>query len=314
MADTLQHGISLFKEGKYAEAAELLQLHLQENENDPKAWNALGVICSKSGQYEDAGTCFENALICDPDNPVYIRNLEKNRKKLSPNNSRVDSVENVETQSRSRKLLSSPPFSNPWIIYAGVIIGVLIIAGVVFMGLSANFTNSGASHLNTSPDTRTIAVSTPMASPLSDLTAEPTREAANTSEMKATVASLFDQGKYQEAIVLIDELLKVEPNNPGIWITKGIAQSRLGQYRESVRSFDRALLIDPNSTEAQVNKKLALVYIETPTPTSTPTTMATPAKPEGKPPQSGEKPPGDAGNGGGQGMPVDKGPGQKPDQ
>gem|GEM_PF-3463256 len=300
---------SLFREGKFTEAAELIQQCLQENENDPKAWNVLGVICYKSGQYEDAGTCFENALVCDPDNPVYLRNLEKNRKKHSPNNSLVDSARNREAQSRSHNLVSSLSVSDPRMVYAGVIIGVLVIAGILFMGLSGNFTNSGASHLNASPDTTAVAVSTPVASPLPDLTAEPASEAVNTSEMKITVASLFDQGKYQEAIVLIDELLKVEPDNPGFWITKGIAQYRLHQYQYAVHSFDQALLIDPNSTEAQVNKKLALVYIETPTSTSTPT----PSKPEVKPLQSGEKPPGDVG-GGGPETPGDKGPGQKPDQ
>nr|WP_319540925.1 tetratricopeptide repeat protein [uncultured Methanospirillum sp.] len=150
----------------YTEAAELLQQYLQENENDPKAWNALGVICSKSGQYKDASTCFENAMVCDPDNPVYLKNLERNRSKLNINNPLLETAREKETQSSSRKLLSSPPFSNPRMVYGRVMIGVLIVVGLVFMGLSGYLATGAGSHLNTSPDTQKPAVSTPLAPPL----------------------------------------------------------------------------------------------------------------------------------------------------
>ncbi|MCA1917282.1 MAG: tetratricopeptide repeat protein [Methanospirillum hungatei] len=57
--------------------------HLDEDENNAKVWNLLGICLTKLEQHEDAITCFENALILDPDNDTYIQNKRKCKHKIS---------------------------------------------------------------------------------------------------------------------------------------------------------------------------------------------------------------------------------------
>jgi len=58
----------------------------EEDDQNPKIWNALGVALSKSGDLESADVCFENAVMLDPGNLTYERNLGKNQDKNVHNN------------------------------------------------------------------------------------------------------------------------------------------------------------------------------------------------------------------------------------
>lgn len=82
--DLFRHGLSLFKSGKYQEASEIFHQIVNHDEEEHRAWNALGVCLSKTGDRENAKTCFENAHTLDPDNATYIKNLEKLTPKDKP--------------------------------------------------------------------------------------------------------------------------------------------------------------------------------------------------------------------------------------
>lgn len=72
--DYLEQGLKAYRAGNYKIAGNLLQKALELDDQNPKAWNVLGIIHSKIGQREDAYTCFQNALSLDPDNPTYQKN------------------------------------------------------------------------------------------------------------------------------------------------------------------------------------------------------------------------------------------------
>lgn len=74
---TLTEGLRLLREGKYLDASEVLNAVIEINDQDPKAWNALGIVCFKVGRKEDAATCFENALMIEPGNITYQKNFDK---------------------------------------------------------------------------------------------------------------------------------------------------------------------------------------------------------------------------------------------
>ncbi len=80
---------SLFREGKKVwhtgnlqQAADLFYEVLEADDQYHLAWNALGVVYSQAGECEDADTCFKNALLLAPDNPVYLQNRGRNNRKL----------------------------------------------------------------------------------------------------------------------------------------------------------------------------------------------------------------------------------------
>ena len=61
-------GLKLFRAGDYGGALEEFQKELEDNQEDSKSWNALGVTLSKLGDKENALICFENAKNLDPSN------------------------------------------------------------------------------------------------------------------------------------------------------------------------------------------------------------------------------------------------------
>jgi len=80
---SLEQGYQYYKAGNFQKAAEVFHSLLEEDENNAKVWNLLGICLTKLGEHEDALTCFENALILDPDNDVYIQNKRKCKHKIS---------------------------------------------------------------------------------------------------------------------------------------------------------------------------------------------------------------------------------------
>lgn len=82
---SFEEGMRLFRSGDIPGACDQFHQAVEQDENNHKAWNALGICLSKTGEYEDADTCFENALMLDPGNSTYERNREKNDTKRPVN-------------------------------------------------------------------------------------------------------------------------------------------------------------------------------------------------------------------------------------
>lgn len=76
MSDLYKQGIQLFKKGEYEQASELFVSLLESDGRHHKAWNALGVCLTRLEDFEQAQTCFENAVKLCPDNQIYKKNLE----------------------------------------------------------------------------------------------------------------------------------------------------------------------------------------------------------------------------------------------
>lgn len=76
--DIYKKGIEAYRRGDLSQASHHLMQVVETDEHDHRAWNALGVVLTKMGKYQDADVCFENALILDQGNAVYERNRVKN--------------------------------------------------------------------------------------------------------------------------------------------------------------------------------------------------------------------------------------------
>ena len=92
--------------------------------------------------------------------------------------------------------------------------------------------------------------------------------AANTNSTLDEVAvlnskgvSLFNLGKYEEAIAYYDKALTVDPNYATALSNKGSALNELGRHEEAIACYDKALAIDPNYEDAINNKRKVLDII-----------------------------------------------------
>lgn len=158
---SFDEGMRLFRSGDIPGACEQFHQAVEQDENNHKAWNALGICLSKTGEYEDADTCFENALMLDPGNATYERNREKNSIKApksapSNNNPKRPVHYQHNVQSEEENEYDEPigdRFSNKLAIIIAVIgfIFGIIFAFLVMMvgGLGAVFGTSGAESLIT---------------------------------------------------------------------------------------------------------------------------------------------------------------------
>jgi tetratricopeptide (TPR) repeat protein len=85
---SFQSGMKAFKAKQYSEAVVHFTHVIQEKSDIHKVYNALGVTYSKIGNDKDAELCFEKALVLDPQNPTYGKNLgkvsQKKKSMISP--------------------------------------------------------------------------------------------------------------------------------------------------------------------------------------------------------------------------------------
>ncbi|MBN1167859.1 MAG: tetratricopeptide repeat protein [Methanospirillaceae archaeon] len=79
---TVRDGMEWYRACDYAKAAEEFFQVVDEDNTNPKAWNALGICLNKLGQYQNADTCFEKALLLDPTNKTFTKNRIMNGSKI----------------------------------------------------------------------------------------------------------------------------------------------------------------------------------------------------------------------------------------
>ena len=72
---------------------------------------------------------------------------------------------------------------------------------------------------------------------------------------------LQNEGKSEEAIVIFDKILEIDPNNAIALSNKGSALVSLGEYERALENFDYALKIEPENTEIMNNKAATLAKL-----------------------------------------------------
>ena len=70
-----KEGLKEYRAGNYKISEDLFHSSLELDDQNPKVWNSLGIIYSKTRERENALTCFQNALLLDPDNLTYQKNV-----------------------------------------------------------------------------------------------------------------------------------------------------------------------------------------------------------------------------------------------
>lgn len=133
-------GLRAFRSGDFQTAVELLSDAVEYDEQNDRAWNALGTACAKIGRYEDADLCFENALIISPDNPIYLKNRKTNSRHLkNPQPSHEFSKGGILDHIPLDKIPLDKPF-----LLAGIILTLIVVAGFILVSAISFFTTPAA--------------------------------------------------------------------------------------------------------------------------------------------------------------------------
>ena len=73
----------------------------------------------------------------------------------------------------------------------------------------------------------------------------------------ASGRNLLDQGRYEEAILALDEGISVQPQNHLFHYWKGIAESGLGRFDLELECYDEAIRLSPHFCEAHAARGFA---------------------------------------------------------
>lgn len=65
---------------------------------------------------------------------------------------------------------------------------------------------------------------------------------------------LEKEGKYYEAITLLDKALKIDPNNIYALMNRGVDKSLTGDYKGAIEDYSRIIKIDSDNTLAYLNR------------------------------------------------------------
>src|SRR5688572_2574378 len=72
---------------------------------------------------------------------------------------------------------------------------------------------------------------------------------AQTSEAQALynqAVQAYESGNLEEAIELLDEAIRLEPDFIDAYINRGVAYADLGDYRQAIADFTHAIRLDEN--------------------------------------------------------------------
>jgi cytochrome c-type biogenesis protein CcmH/NrfG len=73
---------------------------------------------------------------------------------------------------------------------------------------------------------------------------------------------LYEQGRYDEAVVFYDQSLLLNPQLGAAWFNKGNALYMQGNYDEALQAFDRAIVINPQNANSWICRGLTLKKLD----------------------------------------------------
>ena len=70
------------------------------------------------------------------------------------------------------------------------------------------------------------------------------------AEAYRQAVSLYEQGRVEQAIPLLQQAVQLDPQNAQYWKTLGVAHARLEDYRGSIEPFRQACLLNGRLIDA----------------------------------------------------------------
>ena len=80
----------------------------------------------------------------------------------------------------------------------------------------------------------------------------------NMDELQKQLREKFDARDFEGALLIVEQILKLSPNNCEAWINRGEVLSDLGRKEEALLCFEQAITISYNHDNAWLNKGLSL--------------------------------------------------------
>ena len=242
--NTFQDGVRLYKEGKYIEAVEKLHAVASAEHTNHKAWNALGVALSKTGDLDQSIICFENALSLDPANKTYIVNLGRAKTKRSGSiqvpvlsqklhdkvatvlaNNQESDLQGIRNLESSEDNYSSSPSISP------------DTKAIAEDSLNRAFSLFGQASYHNLPDLQIEALSSV------EKSLELYPDYYDAWQLKVSILMATGEknpNHLVEALEACERALSIKPEQASMWFNKAGILESLGRYDEAISAYDRS--------------------------------------------------------------------------
>lgn len=251
-----QDGVRLYKEGRYAEAVEKLHAVTVVDRTNHKAWNALGVALSKTGDIEQSVICFENALQFDGANKTYLKNLDRAKTRRQggvrihtldedtsgdsieksglfshpiSNNEQIQTVDPTITETsiqQQNPVFSSPPSSD-----------ISIIEDQAKKFLEQALSLFGQASYHEMPDLMDETLSYIEKA----ISIQPDYYDAWQLKVSILVSTgLNNEKEMIDALDACDHALAIKPEQATMWFKKAGILERLGKYDEAISAYNQS--------------------------------------------------------------------------
>ncbi len=256
--NAFQDGIRLFKEGRFAEAVEKLHAVASAEHTNHKAWNALGVALSRTGDIDQAIVCFENALLLDSANQTYLKNLDRAKAKRfggvkitplaeakPPTPAPADQLSTEAILEKARELVEKPSDHYP-LAETPIPISAPSIQESSASSPAGNqaeeFLNRalslfGQSSYHEMPDLMQEALFYVDKA----IAADPDYYDAWQLKVSVLIATGRDNPEdLEDALEACERALAIKPDQAAMWFNKAGILESLGRYDEAIAAYDRS--------------------------------------------------------------------------
>ena len=221
--------------GKHEEAIICYDYVLRIHPND-STWAMKGIVLNKINRHQEASICFDKALAMNPQNTT-AQNMKNTMNRMEQMNTASDAVTKGDELRSTKKFREAIPYYQKAIELFERDPLASDMVGNVSGCLSFCLFWDGRYTESIVYSDKAILVNPKLIMP----------------RLKK-YQSLRKLGKHEEALETITEALKIDPDNPHLWNSKGCYLFDSSKYEEAIICYDKALEKDPDKSMYLSNK------------------------------------------------------------
>lgn len=241
---------TLIEAGRSAEAAEVVEKHLESGDSTQLLMNVLGMAYQKIGRADDAKRCFEKATAMSPEDIVHLDfiagvyaslGMMDEAKKIVDRALAIDPKHRGFLECLARIHIHSGDFAA-----ARKVLDDLIRVGGASEGTCEQF---GLLLTRTGQHDEAVRV-----------LREGIERFPGSGDLRSALVSTFhDSGRYPEALEAARDAVRVHPDDAVAHFNSGLISATMGRTDDAEASYREALRLRPDYPEAHCNIGLALL-------------------------------------------------------
>ncbi len=224
-------GDLLLRERRLDEALDCFRKIVEQDPENFRGWVAHGAALRTLGRHSDALASFERALRIDPRSTFALSSKARALASMGRSNEAIQAYEAA--------LKIDPRWQASWLGIAEIeeAQGNLVDLFITLQSARLN-----------------LPASTVFSHRVEELRPKLNSKTAWTERGLV----MIEQGRFERAVLLLEEAIRIDPQNAVAWSYRGKGLHHLGRPEEALASLDQALSLNPDDPQAWIHKAACL--------------------------------------------------------